>query len=662
MTDRKLFWLIRSDPHSRSTWLVVVCLTIALCYLVPTLARLSTPDPATFWPVWPGCAILVAGLLLVPLRIWPVLMIGSYGAFALVDVQAGESVRAIGWFVPANTIEVLIAALGLRYFSGVMPRLNSVRSLAKYFVFAIALAPLAAAFLSARGIRHEYWLSWRMCFFSQVLAFITITPTLLSWVTEGPVLLRKSRTVHLEGMALLAGLIILSYIAFRHSANPASPALLYSLVPFLLWSALRFGMLGITTSTGIVASLSIWAALHGHGPFSGLVPLIDPLSLQLFLIFTALPFMLLAAVVEERKLAQEELRTDEEKLRLLLESAAEAICGIDLEGRCTFCNPTCIRLLGYGSADELLGMDMHLLIHHSRPNECLSGSGGCSVFQAFQMRERFHSENVVLWKADGTSFPAEYWCHPQRKGDDVVGAVIAFTDITERKRTQEVLAGVGRKLIEAQDQERARIARELHDDIAQRLALLAIELAQVQQGVQDGTSEERRRIATVRQNVADISTDIQTMSHHLHSSKLEYLGLVVTARGFCQEFSERQKMKIDFESRDVPTRLPQEISLCLFRVLQEALHNAAKHSGVNHFEVQLWGAADGIHLTVVDSGAGFELGAVSQKREGLGLTSMQERVKLVNGTFEIESKAMCGTTVHACVPFDLAHDARRAAV
>src|SRR5262249_54170811 len=151
----------------------------------------------------------------------------------------------------------------------------------------------------------------------------------------------------------------------------------------------------------------------------------------------------------------------------------------------------------------------------------------------------------------------------------------------------EALTGMSRKLIEAQEQERTRIARELHDDIAQRLALLANELEQLEQSLARPKSELRMRVRTVKERTGEIATDIQTMSHELHSSKLEYLGVVVAIKGFCREFGERQRVEIDFRSDDLPMRLSPEISLCLFRVLQEALHNAAKHSGVRHFKVRL---------------------------------------------------------------------------
>jgi signal transduction histidine kinase len=130
-------------------------------------------------------------------------------------------------------------------------------------------------------------------------------------------------------------------------------------------------------------------------------------------------------------------------------------------------------------------------------------------------------------------------------------------------------------------------------------------------------------------------------------------------RGFCQEFGKQQKVEIDFRTNDLPSALPPDIPLCLFRVLQEALHNSAKHSGVRHFEVRLWGTSDEIHLTVSDSGAGFDIEAAKASR-GLGLISMEERLKLLNGTFSIESQPQRGTTTHARVPFSSGKESLRA--
>jgi signal transduction histidine kinase len=242
----------------------------------------------------------------------------------------------------------------------------------------------------------------------------------------------------------------------------------------------------------------------------------------------------------------------------------------------------------------------------------------------------------------------------------VVGAVVAFVDITEHKLAEAALANVSRRLIEAQEHERTRIARELHDDIGQRLALLTIELERFQEDSPDLPVEAHSRMGELQKQTSEIATDIQTLSHELHSAKLEYLGIAAAMRGFCKEFGEQQNVEIDFKIPDLPSPLSPDISLCLFRVLQEALHNSAKHSGVRHVDVRLWGASDEIHLAVSDSGAGFDNEATKERR-GLGLISMEERLKLVKGTLSIESQPKRGTTIHARVPLSSGSDSMRAA-
>jgi PAS domain S-box-containing protein len=221
-------------------------------------------------------------------------------------------------------------------------------------------------------------------------------------------------------------------------------------------------------------------------------------------------------------------------------------------------------------------------------------------------------------------------------------------DITEHKRAAAALARVSGRLIEAQEQERSRIARELHDDIGQRLALLSIGLAQLQQ-VRSNAYELDGRIGELQKQTSEIAADIQSLSHELHSSRLQYLGLAAALKGLCQEFAEKQRVEIDFKCQDLPALIPPDISLCFFRIVQEALHNSAKYSGVRHFEVRLWGAPDEIQLTISDSGAGFDIGE-AKASQGLGLISMEERVKLLKGTLAIESQLQRGTTIHARVP------------
>ena len=224
-----------------------------------------------------------------------------------------------------------------------------------------------------------------------------------------------------------------------------------------------------------------------------------------------------------------------------------------------------------------------------------------------------------------------------------------IADITERKMSEEALSQVGGRLIEAHEEERAWIARELHDDIGQRLALLANYLELMEQDPPGSAAETRAYVSEQLKRLREISTDVQSLSHRLHSSKLRYLGIVAAARSFCQEVSKQHKVEVNFTHADITPDLPEEISLCLFRVIQEALHNAVKHSGGRRFEVELRGEPEGIHLVVRDSGIGIDLAAVVTNR-GLGLVSMQERVKLVKGTISITSIPNSGTEVVVYVP------------
>ena len=222
-------------------------------------------------------------------------------------------------------------------------------------------------------------------------------------------------------------------------------------------------------------------------------------------------------------------------------------------------------------------------------------------------------------------------------------------DITERRLAEEALSRVNGRLIDAQESERARIARDLHDDIGQRLAVLAVALEHVKRLQPDSSGEAFRCLDALQKQTAEITADVQALSHELHSPRLLHLGVVAAMRGFCSELSGQKNVAIDFRDENVPENLPPDVSLCLFRVLQEALHNAVRHSRVRYFDGQLRGTVDAVHLTIRDEGVGFDVDAASRGL-GLGLTSMKERLKLVGGELFIESHSTRGTTVSARVP------------
>ena len=229
------------------------------------------------------------------------------------------------------------------------------------------------------------------------------------------------------------------------------------------------------------------------------------------------------------------------------------------------------------------------------------------------------------------------------------GYIGTAVDITERKLAEEALSTVSQKLIEAHEEERTRIARELHDDINQRLALVIMRLDGLKQTAPASADMFEHEISAARHEITELVSDLQGLSHRLHSPKLELLGLGPAAAAFCEELSTRHGVKIDVHVENIPDALPPEIALCVYRVLQEALQNVVKHSESPHTHVSLEGHTRDIRLKVEDAGAGFDTDQV-MRGPGLGLTSMRERLKIVGGQLSVHSELGRGTTIHAVVP------------
>ena len=352
-------------------------------------------------------------------------------------------------------------------------------------------------------------------------------------------------------------------------------------------------------------------------------------------------FSKIAHDITPRKRAEKTLQESEQRFRLVADTAPVLIWMSGTDKLCTYFNKPWLDFTGR-SLEKELGNGWAEGVHPDDFQRCLD-----TYKQVFDRREVFQME-YRLRRHDG-----EYrWIFdngvPRYSQDrSFLGYIGSCIDVTEHKHAEEALAGIARKLVEAQEQERVRIARELHDDTNQRLALLAISLSQLRDK-SDLPSEVRDELQELQGITSDISIGVHNLSHELHFSPMEHLGLVKGMRGWCREYGLRQKLEIDFKSNDMPN-LPHETSICLFRVLQEALHNAAKYSGVKRIEVQMAKKSGEIHLIVSDSGKGFDIEAARQKR-GLGLTSMRERVRLVGGTLVIDSKPSAGTTIYASVP------------
>jgi len=765
-------WSI-SNLNSPFHAVILACLVAVLSYSASKLGGALVVRPQMLSPLWPGCVLLVSVLLLVPRRMWPILIAAAFAAFVLYDLQNGVPVRSIVWLIMADTVEVLTAAFCLSYSFGGVPRLNSVKALAKFSFFAVILAPAAGAFVGALAFSGEYWTNWKISSFSEAIAFLTLTPAILGWASKGPAWAPKSRASYLEAAALLAGLTLVGYVIFITLDRGSPPALLYSLVPFLLWAALRFGSTGVSASMIVIALLSIWGAVHGRGPFTGQGSLENVLSLQLFLLSAAAPLMVLAVLVEERKRAEEELRKSEEKFRSVFRDAGIGMAIVSPEGRFLAGNEAFSEFLGY-TEEELLQKTVQSVTHpedwpnfSKRLNQTIADAGSfrqfekrclhkngeilcgeCSaslirnsegkplyfVAEVLDITERKRAEHslqeseerfrlvankapVLIWMSGtdklctffnqcwldftGRSIEQELgegWAsgvHPEdlarclriyscafdsrvdfemeyrlRRFDGkyrwivdygvprfesdgtFCGYIGSCVDITDRKLSEESLEELSGRLITAQEEERTRIARELHDDFSQRLALQGIGLAQLLKMLPESDVEERVKVQELLKRVQDISSDMHSLSHQLHSSKLEHVGLVPALMGLCQEVSKEYKIQVEFTDRGVSSEIPKDVALCLFRVAQEALGNVAKHSRAKRAQAELYGTNNDIRLRIVDAGVGFDT-ALQNAEVGIGLVSMRERLRLVGGRLSVQSAAMRGTEILAEVPLSI---------
>jgi PAS domain S-box-containing protein len=345
-------------------------------------------------------------------------------------------------------------------------------------------------------------------------------------------------------------------------------------------------------------------------------------------------------------------RWADERFRQVVETAPTGILLIGRDGTIAMVNAQVGRLFGYGEK-ELLGQPAELLVpERSRGRH---GIDRGRFFAAPEIRPMGLGRVLFGRRKDGSEFPVEIGLSslPTARGPFVLVSVI---DLTERRRAEDALRANRRelqlltgRLLEAQEAERRRIARELHDDLNQGLALLAVEIDLLGQRPPASTSDVRKRMRELAARVKELSSSVHDLSYQLHPSKLEQLGLVAAVSGLCKELKQHHGLGVQFTHHDVPRDIPEATALCLYRIAQEALQNVVRHSGADHAVVELSGTPHEIRLRVSDEGAGFDPTS-AHGNEGLGMVSMRERLHLVGGEITIDSRPAGGTRIGVRVP------------
>jgi signal transduction histidine kinase len=506
-------------PRFLRTSLITLLVAISY-YAATTLGLFLKPAHTSMATFWPPSAILLAALLLARTRMWWIFLSAVLPAHLLAQLQTGGTVPdALGWFL-GNAGGALIGAVCIRHFMSGRPLFDSERGFVIFLIFGVLVAPVLKSLLDAAvtllvGRGAHYWTSWATRLTANIVSYLIIVPTIVIFAAKGTSLIRKVNLARFFEAGVLAGAIVtVSLLVFSGETNAGGiPAIIYAPLPFLLWAAVRFGPGGLSVSMLVVALISIWNALHGRGSFGNLSVANHVFSLHILLIIFALPSMLTATLIVERR------RRDE-------------------------------------------------------------------------------------WLRDTRS-----------------------------------------KLVNAHEQERYRIARELHDGIVQQLTLVGLRVDELRSGSDPPT---KPALGEIYDQISIVSNATRDLSHDLHPFILEYLGLARALEKLCRDTGAKSGLTISFSKQDVPSRLPADISHCLFRIAQEALQNIVRHSHAGAASMELKVRQGHAFLRIVDDGIGVT--PEQCHAGGMGIASMRERAWALDGTCKITAGALKGTTVEASVP------------
>lgn len=624
-------------------WIAVV----AVVYFA--VARLSLSilmTPAGIAAVWPPEGIFLSAILLTRRETRPWLI----GVLFATDLL-GELVAGTSLFVSMGYSLALAGSAGMGSwlilrFLGPSISFSKVREVFGFLALSVFLANLTmsllAAAVSTRTPGSAFWESWRTWATSDGIGNLLVTPCIITWArARAPVTWDPRRWI--EGVSLVIPLAVITFFAFGAFAERGEAALplTYLCFPLLLWAALRFDLRFLTTSLAGMAAIAVGSTLGAGTPSPLGLHVDDVILVQLFLATMAIPALVLAATVAERKESLEALGKSEALLSSVVEGTSDAVYAKDREGRYLLLNDVARKILGK-SLDELLGRDFSgtLVADHTQ-------SLAEQDRQVLDSREP-HTYQEKLTLADGQEHTFLSTKSPLLgPGGEVVGLLGVARDITELARSQEERDRLRERMVNAQEEERRRIAADIHDDSIQQMTAVGLRLGALRHLVASGGSDDGA-FASLEESVEKAIGRLRHLMFELRPPALDEQGLVAAIVGYVG--TESREGGFRFDVRD---RLQQEpeasVRAGLYRIVQEAVRNVSKHAEANSITVTVSSEKGGVGLEIQDDGQGF--GAQETwSPDHFGLAGIRERASMMGGSATVQSSRGAGTRVKIWVP------------
>jgi PAS domain S-box-containing protein len=370
-------------------------------------------------------------------------------------------------------------------------------------------------------------------------------------------------------------------------------------------------------------------------------------------------FLILGLVINlrRRRLAERSLSESEARLSLAAASANAGMWSMSVDSG---------KVWATDKIRELFGLSPHVELHYEDVLRIIHSEDRERVQQTIQQAMQSGKDVIIdfrVLRADGSVRWIASRGRLQRTTTEKTSSMMGVSvDISARKETEETLrrheqdlSKLAGRIIYAQEEELRRLSRELHDDLTQRLAALALDTALIEKQLNLSQPQAAKDLRELRANLSEVAEEVHDLSRQLHPSILDDLGLVQAVQAECAAFTKKTGIDLSFTHHDFPDSVAQPLALCLYRVIREGLQNIAKHSSAAAASITLRGLSDGIHLLIQDKGIGFDPDEV-RKKPGIGLSSMRERVRLANGSISFKSKPGQGTEIEVFIPLGGGHD------